>query len=114
AEALYLVSCVLDEYGLQVLSAASAQGALIILDQILPHCLICDIGLPEVDGYELIRQIRLRSPAQGGTLPAIALTAYAAERDRQLALQAGFQAHLPKPTDLDQLMATIDRLIEQK
>ncbi|MFE4106347.1 hybrid sensor histidine kinase/response regulator [Almyronema epifaneia] len=111
AEALYLVSYVLEEYGVQVLSATSAEAALVILDQIRPHCLICDIGMPGIDGYDLMRQIRARSPEQGGEIPAIALTAYASSRDRQLALAAGFQAHLTKPTNLDQLIETLDHLL---
>ncbi|NJN04007.1 MAG: response regulator [Leptolyngbyaceae cyanobacterium RM1_1_2] len=113
AEALYLASYILEEHGMQVLSAASAEGALVILDQVLPHCLICDIGLPRVDGYGLIQQIRARSPEKGGQIPAIALTAYAAERDRQLVLEAGFQAHLSKPTNLDRLLETLAHLLSE-
>ncbi len=68
--------------------------------------------MPDLDGYELLHQIRQRSPAQGGLLPAIALTAYAGESDRQQALAAGFHIHLPKPIDPDTLIHTIATLVK--
>ncbi|MBW4601769.1 MAG: response regulator [Calothrix sp. FI2-JRJ7] len=69
--------------------------------------LISDIGMPDMDGYTLIRQIRNQVPEQGGTIPAIALTAYAGEIDQQLALLAGFQQHISKPIDPEVLIRAI-------
>ncbi|NES95663.1 MAG: response regulator [Desertifilum sp. SIO1I2] len=67
--------------------------------------------MPEINGYQLIQRIRSRSPQQGGTLPAIALTAYAGESDRQSAIAAGFQLHLPKPLEVDRLIEAISNLL---
>jgi hypothetical protein len=70
--------------------------------------------MPEVDGYMLMRQLRTRTPEQGGQIPAIALTAYAGEIDREQAIAAGFQKHIPKPVEPDQLVAAIATLVEQQ
>ncbi len=66
--------------------------------------------MPEMDGYELMRQVRLWTAAQGGTIPAIALTAYAGEYDQKQAIAAGFQQHLSKPVDPTELVNTVVRL----
>jgi len=68
---------------------------------------VSDIGLPDEDGYSLMRQIRLREKDRGGFLPAIALTGYARADDRQQALAAGFQAHVAKPVEPAELIAAI-------
>jgi CheY-like chemotaxis protein len=60
-----------------------------------------------MDGYELIRRVRALSPQQGGSIPAVALTAYAREEDKQKALAAGFQKHLAKPVTPDELATTV-------
>jgi CheY-like chemotaxis protein len=67
--------------------------------------------MPEMDGYALIRQIRKCSPEQGGTIPAIALTAYAGEINQQQALAAGFQMHISKPVEPEELVKAIARLL---
>ena len=72
-----------------------------------PDALVSDIGLPDADGYELIRQVRLYEAEHGGVLPAIALTGYARAEDRARILAAGFQAHVPKPVDPVELAAAI-------
>ncbi|MBU7587182.1 MAG: PAS domain S-box protein [Nostoc sp. TH1S01] len=97
----------IQEYGAQVKAAASADEALEILKQSQPDILVCDIAMPEMDGYTLIRQIRTWPKEQGGQIPAIALTAYAGESDHKQALAAGFQRHLSKPVDLEQLVEAI-------
>ncbi len=66
-----------------------------------------DIGLPQIDGYDLIRRIRGLGDAAGGGLPAIALTAYASSEDRTRALRAGYQTHLAKPVEPAELLATV-------
>lgn len=92
----------------------SGFAALQALDQFTPDVMISDVGMPDMDGYMLIQQIRSRPPSQGGTVPAIALTAYAAARDREKALQAGFQVHLTKPVEPEILLEAIVRLLEHK
>ncbi|MGI0488746.1 response regulator [Pantanalinema rosaneae CENA516] len=107
-----LMQCILEQQGLQVRVAASASEALVMFDRQPPDLLISDIGMPEIDGYTLARQIRQRSPDQGGLVPAIALTAYAGEYDQQQALKAGFQQHVPKPVEPETLVRTIATLLE--
>jgi CheY-like chemotaxis protein len=67
--------------------------------------LISDIGMPGEDGYELIRRVRELPAESGGSVPAIALTAYARTEDRLQALRAGYQMHVPKPVELAELIA---------
>lgn len=105
---------VLEQQGAQVIVAASAPEALQVFDHQPPDMLISDIGMPTIDGYMLIRQIRRRSPEQGGQVPAIALTAYAGEYDQQQALAAGFQRHLPKPVEPEGLVNAIAALLQQQ
>lgn len=105
------VAFVLEQAGAQVLTAASAPEAFTLFTTSPPQLLLSDIGMPEMDGYRLIRQIRALPPDQGGTIPAIALTAFAGEMNQQQALAAGFQTHLAKPVEPDCLIAAIARLI---
>jgi CheY-like chemotaxis protein len=77
-----------------------------------PDVLVSDIGMADMDGYRLIEQIRSRPPTQGGLVPAIPLTAYAAELDQKKALQAGFQQHLTKPLEPERLVSTIVNLLK--
>ncbi|EGK86501.1 PAS domain S-box protein [Microcoleus vaginatus PCC 9802] len=106
-----LAAFTLMQSGAQVATAASAAQALTLLNQSVPDLLLCDIGMPEMDGYALIRQIRKWSPQQGGTIPAIALTAYAGEINQQQALAAGFQMHVSKPVEPEELVKAIARLL---
>ncbi|MBP5972587.1 response regulator [Brasilonema sp. CT11] len=101
----------LEEFGAIATAVSSASSALEVLTTFKPNILISDIGMPEQDGYSLIRQIRGLSPEQGGDIPAIALTAYAGERDRQLAISAGFQKHLSKPVMPDQIVNVVAELV---
>lgn len=102
-----LVAFLLEQYGAQVTEAKSATEALSSLGRAKFDLLISDIGMPDMDGYALIRQIRKHLPDRGGGIPAIALTAYAGESDRQLALAAGFQQHISKPIEAEALMQAI-------
>lgn len=106
-----LAAFTLMQSGAQVATAASAAQALTLLNQSVPDLLLCDIGMPEMNGYSLIRQIRKWSPEQGGTIPAIALTAYAGEINQQQALAAGFQMHISKPVEPEELVQAIARLL---
>ncbi len=106
-----LVTFILQDYGVEVTAVSSAQEALEALSESIPDVLVSDIGMPRTDGYMLMREVRKRSPQQGGQVPAIALTAYAGEINQQQALAAGFQMHIPKPVDPDALVKAIISLI---
>src|SRR5919202_381400 len=110
---LELVQCILEQAGATVISVSSATDALQQLTKFKPDVLIADIGMPQIDGYKLIHQIRQLSTEEGGQIPAIALTAYAGETNQQQALAAGFQRHLPKPVDPETLVQTIEQLLPQ-
>ncbi|MHC5599593.1 MAG: hybrid sensor histidine kinase/response regulator [Nostoc sp.] len=107
-----LITFILQDYGVEVTAVASAQEALQALSESIPDVLISDIGMPKTDGYMLMREVRTRSPQQGGLVPAIALTAYAGEMNQQQALAAGFQMHISKPVDPDALVKAIVDLIK--
>jgi PAS domain S-box-containing protein len=104
-----LLAAMLGHSGAMVVAVDSASGALAALEGQLPHVIISDIGLPEQDGYGLIRAIRAM-PAPHGRVPAMALTAYARSDDRRLALLAGFQLHMSKPVDKDELCTAVASL----
>ncbi|MBV8885983.1 MAG: response regulator [Chroococcidiopsidaceae cyanobacterium CP_BM_RX_35] len=104
----------LEQYGAETLAVALADEVLAGIRQFQPDVLVSDIGMPEIDGYTLIRQIRTLAPEQGGRIPALALSAYASEADRQQALQAGFQQHIAKPVELDQLVRVIASLVGRR
>ncbi|MEH2276787.1 MAG: PAS domain S-box protein [Nostoc sp.] len=110
ADARHLLTTILGEYGAQVIAAASAYEALLAVQQFHPHILVSDIGMPQEDGYTLIRQVRALPKDQGGRIPAVALTAYARAEDRTQALLAGFQLHVPKPVNAGELAAVIANL----
>ena len=112
ADARELINEVLVQCKAHVLTAASAGEGIEILKSQRPDLVISDIGMPEWDGYELIRAIRGLSAANGGQTPAIALSAFAHEDDRMRAMTAGYQVHLAKPVESHQLIAAIGDLIE--
>jgi len=105
------IAFVLEQLGAQVSTVTSAGEAIASLEQLPPDILLSDIGMPDMDGYMLMRQIRAMPPEQGGQILAIALTAYAGEIDRQQALAAGFQHHLAKPVEPDELVKVILNLL---
>ena len=86
--------------------AASANEALALLGAFRPQLLVCDIGMPGVDGYELLRRLRASDDPELAKIPAIALTAFARSEDRTRALRAGFLVHLSKPVEPAELVAT--------
>jgi PAS domain S-box-containing protein len=91
----------------EVRSAANAIAALEIMDTWLPDVLVADIGMPEIDGYDFIRQVRARDSEKGGMVPAIALTAFARTQDRLRVLSSGYQMHVPKPVQPDELVTVV-------
>jgi signal transduction histidine kinase/DNA-binding response OmpR family regulator len=105
------VAFVLEQEGAQdVKAVASAREALELLQQWRPDVLISDIGMPGENGYTLMQKIRALEAQQGGQIPSIALTAYAHEQDRSQALAAGFQLHLSKPVEPEELVNAIATL----
>ncbi|WP_298916825.1 ATP-binding protein [uncultured Nostoc sp.] len=107
-----LIVFILQQCGASVRAFASASQALDALAVEKPDILLSDIGMPQMDGYMLIRQIRSLPPEQGGEIRAIALTAYAGEVDQQQILQAGFQKHLTKPIEPAKLAMVIASLVK--
>ena len=105
-----MLEVVLEHYGAEVKTAASASEALSIIGHSLPDVLISDIAMPGQDGYGLIRQVRSLKPEEGGRIPALALTAWGGAEDRLQALSAGFQNYLVKPADADELAKLVARL----
>lgn len=108
-----LLMTVLTLYNAEVRIAASAREALTLLNSFQPDVLVSDIGMPEVDGYTLIQQIRALPTQAGREVNAIALTAYAREEDRQQALESGYQAHIAKPLEPEQLVQAIAALARE-
>jgi CheY-like chemotaxis protein len=100
-----VVSAVLMVRGAEVRVAASVAQALEVLHAWIPDLVVCDIGMPERDGYSLLRAMRERSAL--ARVPAIALTAYATRDDRIRILGAGFQLHITKPIDPEELIASV-------
>jgi PAS domain S-box-containing protein len=103
-----LLAMLLTLYGAEaILIVASATEVLTNFESFQPDILISDIGMPEMDGYTLIQQIRALPPEKGGQVPAIALTAYAREEDYQRAIDSGYQQHVTKPLDPEQLVQVL-------
>jgi PAS domain S-box-containing protein len=105
-----LVAAILEDCGCTVTTAASVAEAMQRLAEQVPDLLLSDVGMPEEDGYGLIRRVRALPPKQGGDVPAAALTAYARTEDRRNLLNAGFSMHLPKPIEPAELVATVGTL----
>jgi PAS domain S-box-containing protein len=106
-DARELLGRVFERCRAHVRLAASAEDALLLLEAEPPDVLVSDVGMPGMDGYEFIQRVRALPPERGGLVPALALTAYADPADRARALQAGFQAHLPKPVNPGDLLAAV-------
>ena len=105
-----MLEMVLDIYGIRVECAESASEALDKIKNTRPDVLVSDIGLPGEDGYDLIRNVRAMLPREQAMIPAIALTGYVSVQDRNLAIEAGYQDHLPKPVDPNKLLELLGML----
>lgn len=108
-----LLKAGLGQCGADVSVVGSASEALEALAVEVPDLLISDIGMPDEDGYELIRRVRALPAESGGKMPAIALTAYARAEDRMQSLRAGYQMHVPKPVELAELVAVAASLVQR-
>ena len=102
-----LVERVLSECRATVLTAPDAATALALVREERPHVIVSDISMPHVDGFELLKRIRALGAEQGGSVPAIALTAFARSEDRTRVLRAGFLVHVSKPVEPSELVATV-------
>ena len=106
-----LLATLLTEHGASVRTADSAAGAVAWLEQETPSLILADIGMPGQDGLSMMRAIRRRPPHRGGTVPSIALSAYARAEDKRAAIAAGFDAYLTKPALPSDVLHAVDRLL---
>jgi PAS domain S-box-containing protein len=105
-----ILAAILERAGFSYRVATRASEALTVLDDWQPDVIVSDIGMPDMDGYAFARQLRARPAAQGGHIPALALSAFARSEDRELALRSGYQAHIAKPVDPADLVKAIATL----
>lgn len=110
-DARELIARILTDCHARVRIAASAREAFDALRADLPDLLISDLGMPEVDGFELLSWVRSLGRDRGGLLPAVALTAFARSEDRLRALEAGFNSHISKPVEPSELIAAVTSLV---
>jgi CheY-like chemotaxis protein len=102
-----VVASMLQGYGANVTTADGGERAFNLLRQHPPDVLIADLAMPQVTGIDLIHRVRELRSDQGGAIPAIAVSAFASETDRRLALQAGFDCHLAKPVEPEELASVL-------
>ncbi|MFN2445512.1 MAG: ATP-binding protein [Vicinamibacterales bacterium] len=107
ADARDLIKRVLEDCSAEVVTAGSVNEAVQLVESAQPDVLVSDIGMPEADGFELLKRVRALGAGRGGKVPAIALTAFARSEDRTRALRAGFLVHVSKPVDPSELVATV-------
>ncbi|CAD5911892.1 Sensor histidine kinase GacS [Planktothrix tepida] len=112
SDSLEMVSFILEQQGMRVTTVSSAHEALQVFLHLPLDMIISDIGMPEMDGYSLLRQIRTLPPERGGNIPALALTSYAGEMNRNQALRAGFSDHIPKPVEPMTLIHKVAKLAD--
>ena len=109
-----LLKAMLERCGARVTAATSAQDALDLLSLSRFDLLISDIGMPGTDGYQLLQAIRQLPPERGGKIPAVALTAYARIEDRLRALRAGYEMHVSKPIEYNELVTVLFSLASRR
>jgi hypothetical protein len=114
ADSREFIVALLEQCGAQVTAVASAREAIEAVSQVKADVLVSDIGMPEEDGYSLIRKVRTLSAEQGGKIPAVALTAYARAEDRTRAIAEGFQMHIPKPVEPAELATVVASLAARR
>jgi PAS domain S-box-containing protein len=111
ADTREMLRVVLERFGADVTTASSARETLDVLPALQPNVLVSDIGMPDEDGYSLIKKVRALSPDKGGDIPAIALTGYVRVEERMRALDAGYQMFVPKPVEVSELATIITSLV---
>jgi CheY-like chemotaxis protein len=110
-DAREILSMLLEQAGAEVRQADSVAGALEALDGAVPDLVLCDISMPDADGYSFARALRARPAARGGAVVAVALTAHAREEDKRRSIAAGFSGHAVKPIDPSALAALVRELL---
>ena len=110
ANTLDSLRALFEHYGARVTAVPSAAEALRALESLRPDVLVSDIAMPDEDGYQLIARVRELDRERGGAIPAVALTAFAADDDRVRALVAGYDVHLSKPVDPEEVVAFVTQL----
>jgi CheY-like chemotaxis protein len=110
ADGLEIARVMLEGEGAQVTCAASADAALLALSADPPDAVLCDISMPERDGFWLLRQVRALAPSPAAGVPFAAVTAHASAGTREEVLAAGFAVHVPKPADPDTLVSAVIQL----
>jgi PAS domain S-box-containing protein len=113
-DALSLLRIVLEAAGAEVETVSRPGAAIERIGAVRPHALVIDIGMPDVDGFELIERIRASEDVAVRSVPAAALTAFARSEDRTKALRSGFELHLSKPVDPAELVASIVTLVRRQ
>jgi len=111
ADTRQLFCAVLRASGAEARGTESTEGAMKALATFSPDVLVVDIGLPGEDGYSLIRRVRARPAGTGGNVPAMAVTACTQPQERARALWRGFQMHVPKPVDPEDLVGRVAKLV---
>jgi CheY-like chemotaxis protein len=109
-----MIQTLLQYCGALVTAVSSAQDAMKTLEHVKPDVLLTDIAMPHHDGYWLVRAVRALPAEQGGSIPAIAITAHGSTHGVDRALGAGFQAHLGKPIDPWELARTVANLVGRR
>jgi CheY-like chemotaxis protein len=109
-DARILLRTILEQCGAEVETSENAAQAFSSIENYKPDILVSDIGMPDEDGYDLIRKIREKEKGTGKRLPAVALTAFARAEDRLKALTAGYNMHVPKPVEPAELIVVIANL----
>ncbi|MEH2204326.1 MAG: ATP-binding protein [Nostoc sp.] len=112
ADTRELIAFILEQSGGQVRAVSSVGEALEALERLKPDVLVSDIGMPDEDGYSLIRKVRAQEAEQEEKILAVALTAFARDEERRLALQAGFQVHVSKPIEPEELVTVVANLVK--
>jgi CheY-like chemotaxis protein len=110
-DARELIARILTDCQAKVALAANAHEALELFQAEPPDLLISDLGMPDMDGFELVSRVRALGRERGGRVPAIALTAFARSEDRLRALEAGFSAHISKPVEPGELIAAVAGIV---
>jgi signal transduction histidine kinase/CheY-like chemotaxis protein len=113
-DTLDVLQQILQHSGATIMAASNAGTALALLEREQPDVIVSDIGMPDIDGFELMRRIRRRAAGAGGAIPAIALTAFTRQDDRGKAIQAGFDDYLAKPVEPGSLVARIAQAVAQR
>jgi diguanylate cyclase len=111
ADALELVERILRSHGARVILASSAGEGISMIRPLKPDVIVSDIGMPDIDGYDFMRQVRMLAKEQGGQIPAIALTAFSRAEDQVRAIQAGYSTYVAKPFNPEELVTRVAGLV---